>query len=77
MINLKGKSDIGDQINKIIQKIAKENNLTGVIDLTDFNDEEKLGKGKEMVDRLSKLIGIFENPNLNFSTNRADGDDIL
>jgi len=44
MINLKGKSDIGDQINKIIQKIAKENNLTGVIDLTDFNDEEKLGK---------------------------------
>lgn len=77
MINLKGKSDIGDQINKIIQKIAKENNLTGVIDLTDFNDEEKLGKGKEIVDRLSKLIGIFENPNLNFSTNRADGDDIL
>ena len=76
-INLKGKSDIGDQINKIIQKIAKENNLTGVIDLTDFNDEEKLWKGKEIVDRLSKLIGIFENPNLNFSTNRADGDDIL
>lgn len=30
-----------------------------------------------MVDRLSKLIGIFENPNLNFSSNRADGDDIL
>lgn len=77
MVALKGKADIGDQINKIIQKIAKENNLTGVIDLTDFNDEEKLGKWKEMVDRLSKLIGIFENPNLNFSSNRADGDDIL
>jgi len=30
-----------------------------------------------MVDRLSKLIGIFENPNLNFAGNRADGDDIL
>jgi type I restriction enzyme M protein len=44
MVALKGKADIGDQINKIIQKIAKENNLTGVIDLTDFNDEEKLGK---------------------------------
>ncbi|MCB0397278.1 MAG: type I restriction-modification system subunit M, partial [Flavobacteriales bacterium] len=39
--------------------------------------EEKLGKGKEMVDRLTKLIGIFENPALNFSKNRADGDDIL
>jgi type I restriction enzyme M protein len=29
------------------------------------------------VDRLSKLIGIFENPALNFGKNRADGDDIL
>lgn len=77
IVALKGKADIGDQINKIIQKIANENDLTGVIDLTDFNDEEKLGKWKEMVDRLSKLIGIFENPNLNFSHNRADGDDIL
>lgn len=77
MIAIKWSADIGDRINKIIQKIAKENNLTGVIDLTDFNDEEKLGKWKEMVDRLSKLIGIFENPNLNFAGNRADGDDIL
>ena len=77
MIKLKGKSDIGDQINKIIARLAEENDLKGVIDLTDFNDEEKLGRDKEMVDRLSKLIGIFENPALNFSKNRADGDDIL
>ncbi len=77
MVNGKGKPDIGDQINKIIAKLAKENGLIGVIDLTDFNDEEKLGKGKEMVDRLSRLIGIFENPALNFSRNRADGDDLL
>jgi len=77
MVALKGKPDIGDKINVIIKKLAKENDLLGVIDLTDFNDEEKLGKGKDMVDRLSKLIGIFENPALNFSKNRADGDDIL
>ncbi len=77
MIALKGKADIGQQINNIIAKLAEENYLEGVIDLVDFNDEEKLGKGKEMVDRLSKLIGIFENPALNFSKNRADGDDIL
>lgn len=77
MIRLKGKPDIGDQINKIIARLAEENDLKGVIDLTDFNDEEKLGRGKEMVDRLSALIGIFENPSLNFSRNRADGDDIL
>ncbi len=30
-----------------------------------------------MVDRLSNLVGIFQNPDLNFSKNRADGDDIL
>lgn len=77
MVALKGKSDIGDQINKIIAKLAEENDLRGVIDLTDFNDEEKLGKGKDMVDRLSNLVAIFENPALNFSKNRADDDDIL
>lgn len=77
MISLKGKTDIGDKINQIIARLAEENNLKGVIDLTDFNDEEKLGKGRDMVDRLSNLIGIFENPSLNFSKNKADGDDIL
>ncbi len=78
MIALKGKSTIGDDINKkIIAPIAEANGLKGVIDLTDFNDPDKLGKDKEMVDRLTKLIGIFENPALNFSGNRAEDDDIL
>jgi type I restriction enzyme M protein len=30
-----------------------------------------------MVDRLTNLVTIFENESLNFSKNRADGDDIL
>ena len=30
-----------------------------------------------MVDRLTRLVGIFENPALDFSKNRAEGDDIL
>ncbi|MCA1916540.1 MAG: SAM-dependent methyltransferase [Methanospirillum hungatei] len=30
-----------------------------------------------MVDRLTKLITIYENPALDFSSNRADGDDLL
>jgi type I restriction enzyme M protein len=71
LIKLKGQSDIGDKINKIIGKLAKANDLTGVITVADFNDEDKLGKGKDMVDRLSNLIAIFENPALNFSSNRA------
>jgi type I restriction enzyme M protein len=75
MVALKGKSDIGDQINKkIIAPLAKVNNLS---DFPDFNEASKLGSGKEMVDRLTNLIGIFENPALDFSKNRADGDDIL
>jgi type I restriction enzyme M protein len=77
MVALKGQKDIGDQVNKIIGRLADANDLKGVIDLTDFNDEDKLGKGKEMVDRLSKLVGIFENPALDFSRNRAEGDDLL
>jgi type I restriction enzyme M protein len=49
--------------------------LRGVIDIADFNDEDKLGKGKEMVDRLSKLVAIFDG--LDLGANRAAGDDLL
>jgi type I restriction enzyme M protein len=77
MSALKGKADIGEGINKIIGKLAEANDLKGVIDVADFNDSDKLGKGKEMVDRLSNLIVIFEDENLDFSGNRAEGDDIL
>ncbi|EID4424220.1 type I restriction-modification system subunit M [Vibrio vulnificus] len=75
MVALKGDKEIGDKINKVISALAEENDLKGVIDVADFNDEDKLGKGKEMVDRLGKLVGIFEG--LNLGDNRADGDDLL
>jgi type I restriction enzyme M protein len=75
MVALKGKPDIGDQINKrIIAPLAKENKLS---DFPDFNDAAKLGSGKEMVEKLTNLIAIFEDPRLDFSKNRAEGDDIL
>ena len=75
MAALKGKPDIGDQINKrIIAPLASANKLS---DMPDFNDPNKLGADKAMVDRLTNLIAIFENPSLDFSKNRADGDDIL
>src|SRR6266852_2886916 len=77
MVALKGDKEIGDKINKIISKLAEANNLKGVIDQTDFNDPAKLGSGKEMVDRLSNLVGIFDKPELNFRGNRAEGDDLL
>ena len=77
MVALKGDKEIGDKINKIIARLAEANDLKGVIDVADFNDADKLGKGKEMQDRLSNLVAIFENPALNFRKNRAEGDDIL
>ena len=77
MVDLKGTKEIGDGINKVIGKLADANDylLKGVIDQADFNDESKLGKGKEMQDRLTKLVGIFEG--LDFRANRAHGDDLL
>ncbi|MFD5804661.1 type I restriction-modification system subunit M [Streptomyces sp. NPDC127020] len=75
MVALKGDKEIGDKINKIIGKLAEANGLEKIIDLADFNDEEKLGKGKEMQDRLSKLVTIFAD--LDFRGSRAEGDDLL
>jgi type I restriction enzyme M protein len=56
MLALRGDKEIGDRINKIISELAEANDLQKVIDLADFNDEEKLGKGKEMQDRLSSWL---------------------
>jgi type I restriction enzyme M protein len=76
MVAAKGDKEIGDRVNKIIGRLADANDsLKGAINVADFNDEEKLGKGKEMVDRLTKLVAIFEG--LDFGGNRAEGDDLL
>ena len=75
MVNCKGDKEIGDKINKIIGRLAEENDLKGIIDQADFNDDSKLGRGKEMQDRLTKLVAIFES--LDFRANRVEGDDLL
>ena len=72
---LKGAKDIGEGINVIIRRFAEANDLQGVIDQADFDDDSRLGSGKEMQDRLSKLVAIFEG--LDFRGNRAGGDDLL
>jgi type I restriction enzyme M protein len=77
MIYWKNKKEIGDEMNKIIGRLAEANKLKGIITVANFNDPDKLGKDKDMIDRLTNLIGLFENPALDFSKNRADGDDIL
>ena len=79
LVALKNKVDIGDKTNKVIAKLAKANGLEDVIITkdVDFNNEDKLGKGADLVERLTNLIAIFDDPRLNFSNNVADGDDLL
>jgi type I restriction enzyme M protein len=75
MVKLKGNPEIGDFVNKrIFTPIRDANKMS---DFADFNSDEKLGTGKDKVDKITKLIAIFENPDLDFSKNRADDDDIL
>lgn len=77
MVALKRDAHLGEEMDKIIGKIAEANNLRNVIDNAKFNDEEKMGKGKEKQDRLSNLIDIFSSPELNFKDNKTEGDDII
>ena len=73
MVALNGDKEIGDKMNKIIAALAEANDLNGVIDVADFNDADKLGKGKDMVDRLSNLVSIFDNPGARFQQQPCRG----
>ncbi|MBT6936124.1 MAG: type I restriction-modification system subunit M [Candidatus Marinimicrobia bacterium] len=75
MLEFRGKSDIGDLINKRITAPLLEHNR--ITSMPDFNNTDKLGSGKEMVDRLTSLVNVFNRKELDFSGNRAEGDDIL
>ncbi|WP_187891069.1 type I restriction-modification system subunit M [Helicobacter pylori] len=75
ILALEGDKEIGDKLNKIIAKIAERNNLKGVIDSVDFNDNTKLGEGKAMIDTLSNLVKIFAD--LSLGAHGALDDDLL
>ncbi|WP_225735719.1 type I restriction-modification system subunit M [Gulosibacter chungangensis] len=75
LITLKGKPDVGEKVNVAIRKLAEANNLQGVINNADFDDPTKLGSGKDLQDRVSNLIGIFQD--IDFTGSRAEGDDLL
>lgn len=77
MLKYRGKDDIGNKINTVIGEFAKANYLTGVITEADFNDDAKLGTGKDKRDLLTNLLNIFNRDELDFSKNRAEGDDLL
>ena len=75
LITLKGKSDVGEKVNIAIRKLAGANDLQGVINRADFDDPTTLGSGKDLQDKVSNLIGIFQD--MDFSGSKAEGDDLL
>ena len=78
LVALKGKSDIGERVNVILSKIAEANEqLADTITNADFSDVNKLGKGKDLVETVSRLIGVFQDEDLDLSNNRAADDDLI
>ena len=78
LVALKNAPDVGERVNVALDRIAKANpTLDGVVNNADFADENKLGKGKDLVETVSKLIGVFQDPELDFSRNRAADDDLI
>jgi type I restriction enzyme M protein len=75
IVKLRGDKDIGEKINKVLSELAEANDLVGVIDIANFDSDDKLGSGREKQHRLSNLVGIFAG--IDLSANRAEGDDLL
>lgn len=78
IIALKGKKIIGEEINKIIAKIAEVNELQDYINLTDHDFcDKKLGNPDDSSKLITELIAAFQDGGLDFSQNRAADDDLI
>ena len=78
VVRLKNTSNVGDDLNKILAKVGAEfMNDDQFFRESDFNDSQKLGTGKNLVDTVSSLIGEFQRPGLDFGHNRAADDDLI
>lgn len=78
IVALKGTTKIGDKINKIIAKIAEENDLQDVINVTDHDFcDKKLGNLDESSKLITELVAAFQVDGLDFSQNRAADDDLI
>ena len=65
-------------MNVILARIGEANEqLADTITNADFADEQKLGKGKDLVETVSNLIGVFQDKDLDLSNNRAADDDLI
>ena len=78
IVKNKNESNIGEIINKILEKIEDENKqkLEGVFRNIDFNSDS-LGQTKDRNRRLKNLIEDFENPKINFRPSVIGTEDII
>ena len=77
LIALKRQNGIGEGIDKVFARFAEVNPNSGLDGIARFNDEAKMGSGKEQIDRLTRLIEIFQSDDFDFSKNTAEADDVL
>jgi type I restriction enzyme M protein len=79
IVEHKNDADIGERINKILEKIEDENKqkLEGVFRNVDFNSEGSLGQTKDRNRRLKNLIEDFDKPKLNFRPSVIGTEDII
>lgn len=77
MYAIRHEDDLGDKMNKMVDKITSANAGVGNINVADFDDGNKLGDAREKKEKLARLLAIFSRPELDLTTNRVDGDDIL
>ena len=77
LIEAKYTTDVAEKVDKTLQSFLEVNGLSGSLPDVSFNNPDELGAGKELVDKVSGLIAVFENPAIDFKSNRASGDDII
>ncbi len=79
IVKHKNDNDIGQQINKIMERIEDENKqkLEGVFRNVDFNSEPNLGQTRERNQLLQNLINDFNKPVLNFRPSVIGSQDII
>ena len=79
IIALKDKPNIGEGINIILSRLGETNEDYASIftHAVDFCDEQKLGKGRDLVKTLTGLISCFQRKELNFGSNNAADDDLI
>ena len=79
LVEQQNADDIGDRINKVLEKIEEANfeKLEGVFRNVDFNSESNLGKTKDRNRRLKNLINDFNKKELNFRPSVIGTEDII